>query len=361
MDQASSHELWHKLLDWPNLQLAALKARRRKRSRPAVVRFEFRREWELLGIQRELASEGWRPGPFVTHWINKPKPRLISAAPYRDRVVHHAVMNVLEPILERRFHPNSFACRIGKGTHAAARMLQRLLRRYRYSLQFDVRKYFPSIDHETLKGKFRNCIADGPILRLLDRIVDGSNRQEFVPEWFPGDNLFTPATRPKGLPIGNLTSQWFANWFLDSLDQRVTRWWMVSGYVRYCDDFILLDDNAGKLREMAQAVPEYLAGLRLRVHEERLSVLRSKAGRVFVGFRIFPTHRVIKAANRRGFIRRLRWMRRALRDGRISSDMVHQRIMSWLGHAGQANCRRLIRRLARDWILVDGEFARFRE
>ncbi len=351
---------WEQLVDWQNLLLAAKKARRRKFGRPPVLRFEFHREWELLRIQRELAGGTWTPGPFVAHWISKPKRRLISAAPYRDRVLHHAVMNVLEPILERRFYPHSFACRQGRGTHAASRTLQRLLRRHRHCIQMDVRKFFPSIDHQLLKKTFRRAVADRRLLDLLDRIVDGSNPQEGVQEWFPGDDLFTPALRPRGLPIGNLTSQWFANWFLDALDHWVSRWRQVGGYVRYCDDFVLLDDDPGKLRAMAAAVPEFLAGLRLRVHND-LQVRPSAAGLTFVGYRTFPTHRVVRASNKRAFIRRLSWMRGALRAGRIGPEQVHQRIMSWLGHAGQADSLRLLQRFSKDWLFQDGRFAGFRE
>jgi retron-type reverse transcriptase len=153
-------QLWDQCVAWDNLVLAAHKACRGKRGRPVVLRFEFRREAELLRLQRELCSGDYRPGPFTTHWIQRPKPRLISAAPYRDRVVHHALMNVLEPILDRHFHPDSYACRKGKGHHAASRRLQQLMKRNRYTLQCDICKFFPSIDHAILKDTFRRRIKD---------------------------------------------------------------------------------------------------------------------------------------------------------------------------------------------------------
>lgn len=213
--------LWPAVVSWPNLVLAARKARRGKRDREVVQRFEFQQERELLRLQRELESGEYRPGQFTTHRITRPKPRLISAAPYRDRVVHHAVMNVLEPILERHAHPDSYACRTGKGTHAAARRLQELMRRFGHTLQCDVVKFFPSIDHDILKDQFRRRIKDRRVLALLDRIVDGSNEQDAAPDWFAGDTLLTPWERGRGLPIGNLTSQWFANWYLTGFDHQV--------------------------------------------------------------------------------------------------------------------------------------------
>jgi hypothetical protein len=182
--------------------------------------------------------------------------------------------------------------------------LQGLLRRFRFTLQMDVRKFFPSLDHAILKGLFRARLADERFLDLLDRIVDGSNPQEPVAAYFPGDDLFEPFVRRRGLPIGNLTSQWFANWFLDELDHRITRFWKIGGYLRYCDDFVLLDNDAGRLREMKAAIPEYLTTLRLQIHQERLAVLPAKAGRVFVGYRTWPSHTLLKAANKRRFIRR---------------------------------------------------------
>ncbi|MBY0458546.1 MAG: hypothetical protein K2V38_14495, partial [Gemmataceae bacterium] len=139
--------LWDRLVAWPNLLAAAASARRGKLGRPVVRRFEFRREWELLRLQRELDAGTYRPGPFRTHRIARPKPRLISAAPFRDRVAHHAVMNVLVPILDRHFHPDSYACRAGRGTHAASRRAQALMRRHTFALRADIRQFFPSIDH----------------------------------------------------------------------------------------------------------------------------------------------------------------------------------------------------------------------
>src|SRR5262249_29303684 len=131
-------------------------------------------------------------------------------------------------------------CRTRKGTPAAADRLQQLMRRNRHALRGDVCKFFPSIDHLLLKDTFRRLLKDQRLLDLMDRLVDGSNEQEAGLGGFAGDDLFAPIERRRGLPIGNLTSQWFANWFLDDLDHLVTSRLKVGGYVRYCDDFVLL-------------------------------------------------------------------------------------------------------------------------
>lgn len=346
--------LWDKVISWDNLVLAARKAQRGKRDRPCVRRFNFSQEYQLLRLAVELDDGTYRPGLFRTHWITRPKRRLISAAPYRDRVVHHAVMNVLEPILDRHFHPHSYACRKAKGTHAAADRLQGLMGRRRYLLQCDVRKFFPSIDHEILKRMFRRLIKDQRVLELLDLIVNRSNRQETDLNWFAGDDLFAPSLRRTGLPIGNLTSQWFANWYLNGLDHHVTSHLRIGGYVRYCDDFVLLHNDRGRLKEAVEEIRGYLAALRLRLHENKTAVVPTRAGITFVGYRIWESHRLIRKSNVREFRRRVRWMQEAYTDGQIGWDDVKPRLASWMGHARQANSERLIHRLSRDWVFTRG-------
>jgi RNA-directed DNA polymerase len=350
--------LWQRLVSWENLLLAARKARRGKRDRPCVQQFEFNQENQLLALQRELVEGTYRPGGFTTHWIARPKPRMISAAPYRDRVLHHALMNVLEPVLDRHFHPHSYACRKGKGTHAAADRVQRLLGRYRHFVQFDIRKYFPSIDHEILKGQFRRLIKDTRVLRLMELVVDNSNPQEPMAEYFPGDDLFAPHLRRRGLPIGNLTSQWFANGYLSGLDHFVTSRMGLGGYVRYCDDFIVLHDDRDVLGEAAAAVRKYLASLRLRLHDGKRHVKPSRVGLTFVGYRLWAGHRMVRKSSVREFRRRVRWMRRTYAAGQISWDDIKPRLASWVGHARQADSERLLRRLSREWKFTREDAAR---
>jgi len=341
--------LWEHVVAWANLLLAARKARRGKRGRGEVQRFEFHQEAELLRLQKELIEGTYQPGPFRSHWIARPKRRLISAAPYRDRVVHHALMNVLEPILDNHFHPHSYACRKGKGTHAAADRLQCLMRRFRYFAQCDIRKYFPSIDHEILKGLFRRLIKDNHTLSLMDLIVDCSNQQETVVDYFSGDDLFTPSDRRRGLPIGNLTSQWFANWYLTGLDHYVTSTIGFGGYVRYCDDFVLLANDRIALSEALSLVGQLLTTIRLRLKCGNVSVTPVRAGLTFVGYRLWPTHRLVRKQNVRKFRRRLGWMQAAYARGTIEWPAIKVRLDSWIGHVRQADSERLIRRISQDW------------
>jgi RNA-directed DNA polymerase len=209
--------VWKEVVDFDNLLRAFRKARRGKGSRPEVARYGLNLERELFSLRDELDSEEYRPRRYRIFTIYERKPRIIAAAPFRDRVVHHAVMNVIEPALDRTFIHDSYACRPGKGTHAAVDRYQGWARRYCYALKMDVRQYFPSVDHDLLKEKLRRRIKDRKVLQLLDQIIDSGPPGRAAPAYFPGDNLFTPIERRTGIPIGNLTSQFFANLYLDSI------------------------------------------------------------------------------------------------------------------------------------------------
>jgi retron-type reverse transcriptase len=151
--------LWPQLTSWENLTEAARVAARGKRTRPDVARFLHEMEGRLCGLKRELEDGSYRPGGYRTFWINDPKPRLISAAPFRDRVVHHALTQVLEPVFEPRFTAYSFASRKGFGQHRALQLARNAVRKYRYVLKCDIRKYFPSIDHAILKDLLARVVT----------------------------------------------------------------------------------------------------------------------------------------------------------------------------------------------------------
>ena len=337
--------LWPELIAFANLHRAALKARRGKRDHPAVLRFHFHLERELWRLHDELARHTYRPGPYRTFTIHEPKERLISAAPYRDRVVHHALCNVLEPIYERRFIPDTYACRPGKGTHAAVRRCQEYARRYRYVLKADIRKFFPSIDHALLKALLARKIKDPDVLRLAGLILDHANPQEPVLQWFPGDDLFTPIERRRGLPIGNQTSQFFGNVYLDPLDHFLKDRLRVGGYIRYVDDFVALSDDTKHLDRIRAEASALLEGLRLVLHPEKSIIAPTRLGIGFLGYRVFPTHRTLAKANVRRFRRRLCRMQADFAAGSITLDRVRSRILSWIGHASQADIWRLRERL----------------
>jgi retron-type reverse transcriptase len=333
--------LWDRLISFENLLEAAEKACKGKRFRPAVADFHFGLERELWRLHEELSRKTYRPGPYRTFVIHEPKQRQISAAPYRDRVVHHALVNVLEPIYERSFITDSYACRRGKGTHAAVRRCQHYARRFRYVLKADIQKFFPSLDHEILKGLVARKVKDPNVLWLVGQIIDHSNPQESVQQWFAGDDLFTPSERQRGIPIGNQTSQFFANVYLDPLDHFIKERRGIKGYVRYVDDFLVFANDKRHLADVQGQVAAFLPKLRLYLHPSKTVVFPVAEGIRFLGYRIFPTHRLLVKENVRRFRRRVRQMQRDYAAWRVSFAAIYQRLMSWNGHARQANTYRL--------------------
>ena len=267
-------------------------------------------------------------------YIHEPKRRKISAAPFRDRVVHHALCRVIEPIFERYFISDAYACRVDKGTHRALDRCQEFARRYRYALQGDVVQFFPSIDHAILRDVLARHIRDDAVLWLIDRIVNsgaGVLAEEYLPQWFPGDDLFA-ADRPRGLPIGNLTSQFWANVYLNELDQFVKRELKCRAYLRYVDDFILFADDKAQLHAWRAAIIAFLERLRLRLHERACRVFPVTAGIPFLGFGVFPTHRRLKRARVIAFGRRLKGLLRAYAAREIELDRVNVSVQGWLNH-----------------------------
>jgi RNA-directed DNA polymerase len=228
--------LWPRLTAWQNLLECARLAALGKRKRPDVAWYLHELEANLCRLQGSLLDGTYRPAGYRTFWIRDPKPRQISAAPFRDRVVHHALTRILEPVFEPRFSDFSFASRKGFGQHKALALARRACRTHRYVLKCDIRKYFPSIDHAILQELLERAVKCPETLRLASLIIDGSNPQEEAAAYFPGDNLFTPFERRRGLPIGNQTSQFFANVYLNPLDQFVLRELQPAVYLRYVDD-----------------------------------------------------------------------------------------------------------------------------
>jgi len=330
--------LFPQVCSFENLHRAAREARRGKRDREEVAEFEYDAEKNLLELQAELLDGGYRPGPYRHFWIRDPKLRKISAAPFRDRVVHHALCQVIEPIFERTFIHDSYACRVGMGTHRAVDRCQAFARRHAYVLKADIRKFFPSVDHAILLDLLARRIADLQVMELIRRIVksgEGVLDEDYVMHWFPGDDLLTPL-RPRGLPIGNLTSQFWGNVYLDGLDQHVKRRLGCRAYARYVDDFILFADDKARLHGWREEIGCWLERLRLTLHPRKSVVFPVRDGIDFLGYRVFPTRRRVRRVAVRRFTRRLRRLRESYRAGEVELDRVHQSVQSWIAHASHA-------------------------
>ncbi|AUB82061.1 reverse transcriptase/maturase family protein [Candidatus Thiodictyon syntrophicum] len=330
-------DLWPRLVAFENLWFAWRRARRGKSRSQGTALFELDLEHNLVGLQRELTQGTWTPGPFRLFTIYEQKARLIAAAPFRDRVVHHAVMRVIEPPLDARFISDSYACRRGKGTHRAVARYQEWARRYRYAMKLDVRRYFPSIDRLLLRDCLARRIKDRRVLALLEQIIDSGPDYSERPAPFPGDDLLTPLERPLGIPIGNLTSQFFANLYLDDFDHWVKESLRCPAYLRYVDDMVLLADDKQQLADWRAAIGERMAALRLRLHPERGQIERTADGFTLLGYRVFPGFCRLRSENPIRCGRRLRGLAAALAAGRIGWEPIDASIHAWVGHACQAD------------------------
>jgi retron-type reverse transcriptase len=341
--------LWARLVSWDNLVAAYRRCRRRKRHRRVAAAFDFDWESQLLALARDLREGRYQPGPYRHFRITDPKPRKISAAPFRDRVVHHALVQVLEPIFDRGFIHDSYACRVGKGTHAAILRARGYLRRHAHLLKTDIVRFFPNVDHAVLRGVIGRRIADPDVMQLVDAILAsgaGVLADEATPSFFPGDDLFALA-RPRGLPIGNLTSQFFANVLLDRIDHFVKETLRVPGYVRYADDLLLFGDDKADLHGWRKAIEGELAGLRLRLHPDKTQIAPVTVGVTFLGWRLTPGSMRLSQRSIRRFSRRLRQLRWRRQQGEISTDRVGASVRAWLAHAAHGNTRGISRRVLR--------------
>lgn len=324
--------LWSQITAFSNLIAAARKAQKGKRYRENVLEFNYNLETEIFSLQKELIAKTYQPAAYKTFEIVEPKRRLISAAPYRDRVVHHALCNIIVPLIEPSLIFDTYANRCYKGSHRALRRFTRYARSSQYVLQCDLQKYFPSIDREILKEIVRKKIGCKDTLWLIDLIIDNSNEQIPAVFHFPNDDLLSPLARARGLPIGNLTSQFFANWYLNDFDHFVKETLFVKKYVRYVDDFALFSDDFSFLTEARQAIEENLAKVRLKIHPIKSQLFATQHGANFLGFRIFPDRIRVRTENLRRSRRRLRKLASDYAANTVTLEQVTQSLQSWEAH-----------------------------
>ena len=346
--------LYARLTDFDNLYLAFRSAARGKHNDPAVVAFEYELEHNLLQLERELQDHAYRPGAYYSFYIRDPKHRLVSAAPFRDRVVHHALCAIVEPIFERTFIPDSYANRVRKGTHRALDRAQSFAQRYRFVLQGDLCQFFPSVDQMTLRDILFRKIADVDVRWLMEQIIQsgaGVLDHEYTLVLFPGDDLFA-ANRPRGLPIGNLTSQFWANVYLNELDQFVKRQLRCSAYLRYVDDFLLFSNDKRQLWEWKDALCDFLDGLRVTLHERESTVYPVENGIPFLGFCVYPYHRRLRRRNGVAFARRFKAWTEQVTAGEMTLEELHPRVRGWIAHVEHGNTWGLRRSLLSARLLL---------
>lgn len=322
-----------------NLMEAARLTLRGHRYKPAAARFWFDLETEVLRLQEELTTGVWQPRPYRVFTIYELKPRQICASDLRDRVVHHAICRVLDPVFERRLIEDTYACRRGKGSHAAVKRAQVFSRRSDYFLQCDVSKYFASIDHRTMKGLYRQMIGDQRLLGVLDRIVDHA-----VPGHLPGC----------GMPIGNLTSQYFANLYLGELDHYIKERLRIRSYVRYMDDWLVFSNDKPELYRHLWEIRHFLdERLQLTLKERAVRIAPVCEGITFLGFQVYRGMIRLGSGKLARVRRTIRHLEKMCQAGLIDEEALSRSVSSMLGHWSQASTMAVRRQLV-DGSMIKG-------
>lgn len=343
-------DLFEQFTTFESLHRAHLLARRGKRDRAEVLRFSHHLEENLLILQRELLEGTYRTGEYRYFKVYEPKERTVAALPYRDRVMQHALISAIEPLFENTFHHDSYACRPGKGMHAGADRAQQFLRQVErghgqvYVLKADISKYFNSIDHGVIKRLLRRRIGCPRTLAILDEIIDS--------------NAVIGDLTPKGLPIGNLTSQLCANIYLHELDDFVKQGLREKRYLRYMDDFCVIHHDKEHLHRLRIEIEAFLWDqLRLTTnHKTQVFPVSSTHGRGldFLGYKIWPHRRRVRKDCVLRMRKKMKRMQRHYADGRVDFEDVRAVVASWVGHVSHADSDRLREELLGKYVFRHG-------
>lgn len=319
--------LIEKVADMDNLYLAFYKARKGKDVKLDVIAYRKNLDDNLRKLQQEILSGEVQVGEYHFFTIYEPKERLICAASFTERVLHHALMNICHPIFEKMQIFDSYATRKHKGTHAALHRATQHQQKYRWFLKMDVRKYFDSINHEVLFELIQRKIKDRMVLQIFKQII---NSYEVAPGC--------------GLPIGNLTSQYFANYYLSFVDRFIQQELKVSAYVRYMDDMVLWCDDKVQLLNARQQVTDFLAGklmLALKISE----LNRSNRGLLFLGFRLFPDRIKLSRQSKKRFVRKAKKYEQYLHTNQWTEEEYAEHIVPLIANVRYADTLGLRRKL----------------
>ena len=278
---------WDRLVEPVNLWRAWVAYERGKRRRPEVATFALEADRHVHALAAELAGQRYRPGAYRLLRISDPKRRIIAAAPVRDRVVHHAIHRQIAPWWNRSFVDHSYGCLPGRGSHRAILRFREGLRRFRYVMQLDIAAYFYSIDRTILRGLLYRRLPEPSLRGLLASVLEsGANlyRSPWVVDWLGWSE---PAEPGRGLPIGNLTSQWWGNVYLDAMDHLAMRELKLGGYQRYVDDVAYFGDDRDALIAVRDRLAEWLrVERRLRLKDPSARPRRADRIHDYLGYRV---------------------------------------------------------------------------
>lgn len=339
---ARTHTMYDVLCSPENLFTAFLKARKDKTKRHYVQVFEKELDKNLKQLAYELRTQIYRPKPLTTFVVRDPKTRKISKSRFRDRIVHHALINVIGPILEKQFIYDSHANQFGKGTLKAVqrfdlfkRKVSRNNTRPCYVLKADIKHYFEEVDHAILLALINKHVKDSQVMWLVQQILANTPHLEVKRTL---ERRERERESNVGMPLGNHTSQFFANVYLNELDQFVKHVLKAKYYIRYVDDFVVLSSSHTFLVECKKRIDTFLREkLRLRLHPEKSHILSLASGVPFLGYRIFYHHKILRKRKVRAFERKFKACRTLYHEKQLSRDEIVEKLQGWLAYAEKAN------------------------
>ena len=329
--------LFEKITSLENLFTAWDEFKKGKCHKRDVQAFEFRLEQNIFKLHRDLLAKKYAHLPYTGFFIRDPKARHIHKAAVRDRVLHHALFQILNPLFDKTFIPASFSCRIDKGTHKGILALEQMIRaetrnftRPCFVLKCDVQKFFDSVDHQILLNIIQKKIVDPDAVWLLRKVIESFATTQ------------TTLFDRQGLPIGNLTSQLFANAYMDKLDQFMKHYLRVRYYARYTDDFVVISTSKEYLKGLVEPIRGFLGDtLRLKIHPKKISIRACHRGIDYLGYITLPHYRLLRNTTKRRLFRKLKERIVAYRNGVISEDSLSQSLQSYLGVLSHANAYHL--------------------
>jgi len=327
--------IYKELYSKENILLAYKKATKGKSSRPDIKEFKKYLFKNLESLHQELKNQTYKPKPLKKFIIRDPKTRTIHKSDFKDRIIHHTLINILEPIYEKTFIHDSFANRKNKGTHKAIQRFDKFKRKVSkngkltnnpynnnsvqgYLLKADIKHYFKTVDHSILLKILKRKIKDKKVIQLTNKILKNY-----------GDI---------GMPLGNLTSQFFANLYLNELDYFIKHKLKIKFYIRYVDDFVILHPNKNILKEYQEAINSFLNNkLRLKLHPDKSKIQPLKNGTIFLGYKIFYHYKLLRKSNLRTFKERFNQNLRLCQNKSITFKKLIDSIIGWLGYSIHAN------------------------
>lgn len=328
------HRLYSKISTYKSISSGFKEFRKGKKGKKDVIEFEANLTRNLLFLHKALCDKTYRPAGYTQFYVRDPKLRLIHKATVIDRVVHHIVSRELEPIFEPTYIFRSYSCRKNKGTHKGVIAIQQMAlkvsrnnSRVCWSVKCDIKKFFFSINHRILFKILARKIKDEDFLKILSKIIDS----------FYSDRT-TDLSNKKGIPIGNLTSQFFSNIYLNEFDQFVKNKLKVKYYLRYADDFILFSEDKKYLERLIIPIGNFLKDeLDLELHPQKIIFGKFRSGIDFLGYVIFPHHNMPRTKTKRRLLRKIKAKIEEFKSGKISEERMNQTIQSYLGYLSHAN------------------------